>query len=57
MRRTEFFSNGTKLLCPSGAANRLFEVERIITRHNDVTTKPRVISITQATESGTVSRR
>ena len=55
----EFFSNGTKLLTAVGAHGKLdlFEVERIITRRNDVHyPKPRVISITQATESGTVYR-
>ncbi|MEP6702646.1 MAG: low specificity L-threonine aldolase [Betaproteobacteria bacterium] len=55
----EFFSNGTKLLTASGAHGKLdlFEVERIVTRRSDVHyPKPRVISITQATESGTIYR-
>ena len=55
----EFFSNGTKLLTATGPHGKLdlFEVERIVTRRNDVHyPKPRVISITQATESGTVYR-
>jgi threonine aldolase len=55
----EFFSNGTKLLTAPGAHGKLdlFEVERIITARDDVHyPKPRVISVTQATESGTVYR-
>src|SRR5678815_6134691 len=55
----EFFSNGTKLLTATGPHGKLdlYEVERIVTRRNDVHyPKPRVISITQATESGTVYR-
>ncbi len=55
----EFFSNGTKLLTAPGPHGKLdlFEVERVVTRRNDVHyPKPRVISITQATESGTVYR-
>jgi threonine aldolase len=55
----EFFSNGTKLLTADGAHGKLdlFEVERIVTRRDDVHyPKPRVISLTQATESGTVYR-
>ena len=53
----EFFSNGTKLLTAPGAHGKLdlFEAERIVTRRDDVHyPKPRVISITQSTESGTV---
>src|SRR5438067_2699086 len=49
----EFFSNGTKLLTATGPHGKLdlFEVERIVTRRSDVHyPKPRVISITQATE-------
>ncbi|MEP7084901.1 MAG: beta-eliminating lyase-related protein, partial [Betaproteobacteria bacterium] len=55
----EFFSNGTKLLTAAGAHGKLdpSAVERIVTRRNDVHyPKPRVISLTQATESGTVYR-
>ena len=55
----EFFSNGTKLLTAPGQHGKLdlFEVERVVTRRNDVHyPKPRVISLTQATESGTVYR-
>ena len=55
----EFFSNGTKLLTATGPHGKLdlFEVERIVTRRDDVHyPKPRVISVTQATESGTVYR-
>jgi threonine aldolase len=55
----EFFSNGTKLLTAQGPHGKLdrFEVERIVTARSDVHyPKPRVISITQATESGTVYR-
>ena len=55
----EFFSNGTKLLTASGAHGKLdlIEAERIVTQRNDVHyPKPRVISLTQATESGTVYR-
>ncbi len=55
----EFFSNGTKLLTAAGAHGKLDlgEVERLVTKRNDVHyPKPRVISLTQATESGTVYR-
>jgi threonine aldolase len=55
----EFFSNGTKLLTAPGPHGKLdlFEVERIVTARDDVHyPKPRVISITQATESGTIYR-
>ena len=53
----EFFSNGTKVLLVRGAHGRvnLEEVERLVTRRNDLHyPKPRVLSITQATEAGTV---
>lgn len=53
----EFFSNGTKLLLASGAAGKLNleDVEQIITRRNDIHyPKPHVLSLTQATELGTV---
>jgi threonine aldolase len=56
----EFFSGGSKLL-PTGGANGKLEparVEAAILRQQDVhSPKPRVISITQATELGTVYRR
>src|SRR5207253_7157217 len=55
----EFFSNGSKLLTAGGPHGRLdlFEVERIVTARNDVHyPKPRVITVTQSTESGTVYR-
>ena len=55
----EFFSNGTKLLTATGAHGKLdlFEVERIVTARDDIHyPKPRVITVTQSTESGTVYR-
>lgn len=53
----EFFSNGTKLLHVHGPGGKydLAEVERIITRRTDIHyPRPRVLSLTQATEVGTV---
>ena len=53
----EFFSNGTKILHVGGEAGKLDldEVERAITRRSDIHyPKPRVVSLTQATEVGTV---
>jgi len=54
----EFFSNGTKvLLAPGGNHGKLdlAAVERLATRRTDLHfPKPRVLSITQATELGTV---
>lgn len=53
----EFFSNGTKILTVGGANGKvdLAALEHQITRRQDIHyPKPRVISITQATESGTV---
>ncbi|MGH8021168.1 MAG: threonine aldolase family protein [Opitutaceae bacterium] len=55
----EFFSNGTKILLGSGADGKLdpAQVESIITRRSDIHfPKPRVISLTQATELGTIYR-
>ena len=55
----EFFSNGTKLLTATGAHGKLdlSEVERLVTARNDLHfPKPRVITVTQSTESGTVYR-
>ena len=53
----EFFSNGTKLLHVAGPGGKfdLAEVERTITRRSDIHyPRPRVLSLTQATEVGTV---
>lgn len=53
----EFFSNGTKLLHVHGPGGKydLAEVERVITRRSDIHyPRPRVLSLTQATEVGTV---
>lgn len=53
----EFFSNGTKLLLASGHDGKinLGEVEQLITKRSDIHyPKPRVLSLTQATELGTV---
>lgn len=56
----EFFSGGAKLLPTPGANGKLDlnNVEAKILRHQDVhSPKPRVISLTQATEFGTVYQR
>lgn len=53
----EFFSNGTKLLLAGGSQGKLdpVEVESVVTRRSDIHfPKPRVITLTQATELGTV---
>ena len=53
----EFFSNGTKLLLAGGPQGKLApaEVESVVTRRTDIHfPKPRVITLTQATELGTV---
>jgi len=53
----EFFSNGTKILHVPGENGKfdLAEVERAITRRSDIHyPRPRVLSLTQATEVGTV---
>lgn len=53
----EFFSNGTKLLHVNGPGGKfdLGEVERVITRRADIHyPRPKVLSLTQATEVGTV---
>lgn len=56
----EFFSGGTKLL-PTPSLNGKLDLEKVeakILRHQDVhSSKPRVISLTQATELGTVYQR
>jgi threonine aldolase len=56
----EFFSGGAKLLPITGANGKLDldNVEAKLLRHQDVhSSKPRVISVTQATEFGTVYSR
>jgi len=53
----EFFSNGTKILAAQGKQGKLdlSSVEHLITRRSDIHyPKPRVLSLTQATELGTV---
>ena len=53
----EFFTKGSKLLLISGANGKIDigQVEAVIARQNELHShKPRVISITQATELGTV---
>jgi threonine aldolase len=53
----EFFSNGTKLLHVNGPNGKfdLAEVERAIVRRSDIHyPRPKVVSLTQATEVGTV---
>lgn len=53
----EFFSNGTKVLLLGGEDGRISpaEIERMVGRRTDIHyPKPRVVSVTQATELGTV---
>jgi threonine aldolase len=53
----EFFSNGTKVLVVGGSHAKIdaAALERQITRRNDVHyPKPRVVSLTQTTEMGTI---
>lgn len=53
----EFFTNGTKLLLATGANGKLTPegVQHVVDRRNDIHyPRPRVVSITQATEAGTV---
>jgi threonine aldolase len=53
----EFFSNGTKILVATGPHGKLdpAEVERVILKRTDIHyPKPRVLSLTQSTEWGTV---
>lgn len=53
----EFFSNGSKLLTATGANGKLTPaaVEALITRRSDIHyPKPKVLSLTQATEVGTL---
>ena len=55
----EFFSNGSKLLTARGAGGKLTPeaVREVITRRSDIHfPKPRVVTLTQATEVGTVYR-
>lgn len=56
----EFFSNGAKLLTSAGDNGKLTPagVERLVTRRDDIHyPKPRIVSITQATEVGTLYDR
>jgi threonine aldolase len=53
----EFFSNGTKVLLVPGADGKMDPagIERMVTRRSDIHyPKPRAVSVTQATELGTV---
>jgi threonine aldolase len=53
----EFFSNGAKLLTITGEDGKVTpaELERMVTRRTDIHyPKPRVVSLTQSTEVGTV---
>ena len=53
----EFFSNGTKILVAGGPAGKLdpAQVEHVILKRTDIHyPKPRVLSLTQSTEWGTV---
>ncbi|WP_018988470.1 threonine aldolase family protein [Aromatoleum toluclasticum] len=55
----EFFSNGSKLLPASGENGKLTPaaVQEVISRRNDIHyPKPRVVTLTQSTEVGTVYR-
>ena len=56
----EFFSNGTKILTASGPHGKLTPeaVERLVLKRTDIHyPKPRVLSLTQSTEWGTVYTR
>ena len=56
----EFFSNGTKLLGTPGAQGKITpaEIEHLALKRTDIHyPKPRVISLTQSTELGTVYQR
>lgn len=53
----EFFANGSKILLLPGAAGKIdpAEVERAVKKRDDIHyPKPRVLSLTQATETGTL---
>ncbi|MDO6388149.1 MULTISPECIES: threonine aldolase family protein [Uliginosibacterium] len=55
----EFFSNGAKLLAAAGEFGRISpdEVTRLVERRSDIHyPKPRVVTLTQATELGTLYR-
>jgi len=55
----EFFSNGTKILTARGEGGKLAPdaVERLVTKRSDIHyPKPRVLTLTQPTELGTVYR-
>jgi len=57
MRRPEFFSNGTKLLGAPGLHAKVTPgaIEELASRRTDIHyPKPRVVSLTQSTEQGTV---
>ncbi|HUN22435.1 MAG TPA: low specificity L-threonine aldolase [Anaerolineales bacterium] len=56
----EFFSNGSKILTASGENGKLnpTSIEKVVTRRSDLHfPKPKVISLTQSTEVGTVYTR
>ena len=56
----EFFSNGTKVLQVPGANGKIDPggIERLVKKRSDIHyPKPRVVSVTQATELGTVYTR
>lgn len=53
----EFFANGSKILLLEGAAGKInpAEIDRAVNKRSDIHyPKPRVLSVTQATEMGTV---
>jgi threonine aldolase len=53
----EFFTHGTKLLLATGENGKMEpeSIDRLVTRRSDIHyPKPRVVSVTQATEMGTV---
>src|SRR5262249_12318739 len=53
----EFFANGTKVLLPPGENGKIepAAIERAVTRRTDIHyPKPRALTLTQATEVGTV---
>ncbi|MBD3316122.1 MAG: threonine aldolase [Chitinivibrionales bacterium] len=53
----QFFSNGAKILAGGGPCGKLMpqEIERLVTRRTDLHyPKPKVVSLTQSTELGTV---
>ncbi len=55
----EFFSNGTKILLTTGNSGKVdpAQVEHLVTRRSDIHyPKPKVLSLTQSTELGTVYR-